>query len=292
MAVSPRKSAGSKKAAKEESPSVGEDDGSKHEEEQDEDEEGEGEGEYEIEKIIDARKGHFDPGQWAFQVSWKGYDSSEDSWVKEDDFFAKDMIAKFWEDHPEKKEGGKKPRGSVGRPRKSEASSKPTKTSTRSSTGGRDRKAASAETSEGEEKPASKKTNKRKSAKEESDVEMEDPEPAPKKSKTTSSKKKMELSPSPKNGFFDAESGSEALPEHDEDAMQPHMHKKNWDSIIARIDTVERQGTHDLAVYFTCHDGIKSIAPSSTMNKKAPQTMLDFYEGHLRWRMAGEDPVM
>jgi Chromo (CHRromatin Organisation MOdifier) domain len=58
-----------------------------------------GEPEWEVEKII---KSHFH-GQrhnLQFLVRWKGFPPSEDSWVLESEMSAPDLIADFYESHP------------------------------------------------------------------------------------------------------------------------------------------------------------------------------------------------
>ncbi|EEB88573.1 hypothetical protein MPER_13527, partial [Moniliophthora perniciosa FA553] len=45
------------------------------------DDDDDNEEEYEIESILNAKKGRFEPNEWAFFVKWKGYDDPKDnSW--------------------------------------------------------------------------------------------------------------------------------------------------------------------------------------------------------------------
>ena len=57
---------------------------------------------YEVEKVLDARKV---ANQYEYLVKWKGYDESDNSWVKANDFDDIKIIHKFWKER-EKKGGG------------------------------------------------------------------------------------------------------------------------------------------------------------------------------------------
>ncbi|CAG8433691.1 11267_t:CDS:2 [Ambispora gerdemannii] len=81
------------------------------------------EDEYVVEKIVDHKllKG----GKLQYFLKWKGYPDSENTWEKEEDVYAKDLIEEYW-----KKNGGKK--SSTERKKSSVASS--SKTTTKSTT--------------------------------------------------------------------------------------------------------------------------------------------------------------
>ena len=49
---------------------------------------------YEIERIIDHKKHGKD--KYSYLVRWKGYDSSNDSWVKQEDFNSTKIIKEYW----------------------------------------------------------------------------------------------------------------------------------------------------------------------------------------------------
>ena len=49
---------------------------------------------YEIERIIDHKKDGKD--KYSYLVRWKGYDSSNDSWVKQEDFNSTKIIKDYW----------------------------------------------------------------------------------------------------------------------------------------------------------------------------------------------------
>ncbi|KAG9045767.1 hypothetical protein FS837_005688 [Tulasnella sp. UAMH 9824] len=243
----------------------------------DEEEGGDDEEEYEIEAILDCKKGMFAPNRWAFFVSWKGYGSDDNSWVDEPDFFAKDMIEKWWLAHPNIKGNplaGKKAKG-----RKSETTSSSSKV--------KPRKASTEE----EEDPKSSTKRKsgtdstsKKRASEEVDVTPEVPSEEDERPKKKSRTKKKEESPPPQNGFFDDAAENSDLGEHVMDAMAEHMGKKSWEKLIKSIETVEKQEDGILLVYYSSTDGIRAISNSKILAEKAPQKLIAFYENHLRWR--------
>lgn len=56
----------------------------------------------------------------------------------------------------------------------------------------------------------------------------------------------------------------------------------HWDSEIDAIETVERaQTSNDLYILLKFKNGKKSRVKNGVMRKKAPQSLLDFYEAHL-----------
>jgi Chromo (CHRromatin Organisation MOdifier) domain len=59
----------------------------------------EGEPEWEVEKIINSRL-HGRGKKLQFLVRWKGFPSSEDSWVPESDLSAPDLLENFYTTHP------------------------------------------------------------------------------------------------------------------------------------------------------------------------------------------------
>ncbi|KAG9037486.1 hypothetical protein FRB95_005425 [Tulasnella sp. JGI-2019a] len=272
---------------------------SKQGDEEDDDDERE-EDEFDIEYILEAKKGKVTPGNWGFFVKWKGYGESENSWVDEPDFFAKDMIDQYWDDHPDIKGNPKSRRvSSAAKPRKSESGSRSQlakSTSSRSAAKSSVRKSPVV-TSEDDEPATKKKSSKRKTApKEESDDDgdaaMEDVEPAPKKSRKSTSTKKKTISPSPagdENGLVSRDDSEDEQVGHNEDVAEKYKNRRSWEDLVAAVDTVELGADNVLVVYFTTTKDEKGMVASTIFNAKAPQKMIEFYESHLRWRKTQEE---
>ncbi|KZS94615.1 hypothetical protein SISNIDRAFT_453567 [Sistotremastrum niveocremeum HHB9708] len=213
--------------------------------------------EFEIEEILKHSKGYYEEGIFAYFVKWKGYAEDENTWVNEPDAIgAQDLITEYWE-----KKGGRpsptKGRGKATKGRKSGASN-----------------ASAASVEPSEKASASKRSNQRKRKLSE---ETEDEAPSASKRKAREST---------------ADSVPQAITVDDDDEignMQQWMSKKNWESIVKEINTVERDANGELLIYFTLHNGSKVMEPAKLCRTRFPQKMVSFYESHLRWRE--QDPA-
>jgi len=214
--------------------------------------------EYEIESIVAAkRNGEF----WTYLVSWKGYTADHNSWVDENDAGnATDLIAEYWAHNIKDKKGKK----SLDKPK------------TASKVG---RKSAAHDTSaEAPSASASKKRGRPKSKKDDSDDEDSDKErPVTAKKARKSAGTKVSASP--------------AVMDVDDDVgdMDKYMHHESWEKLIKTVDTVEKGPDDKLYVFFTLKaDNERHRQASEVCKKRFPQHLLDFYEGHLRWKMIDE----
>ncbi|KZT21196.1 hypothetical protein NEOLEDRAFT_795321 [Neolentinus lepideus HHB14362 ss-1] len=210
-----------------------------------------------------------------YLVKWKGYDERENSWVTEQDAQnAREVIDAYWDKIKKNKKGG----------RKSDVKAKPASVSV---------KISRAETPDEESSTAAKK--RRRSRKVDSDDEMDVEEVAPKKSTRTSrastvvkpatpAKQTQTRKKVPVSG-----SGDEEDEDMDEDAgignMSQYYNKKNWESLIAKVDTVEQMPNGKLIVYFTTTDGKRVKEDSRICKEKFPQSLINFYESNLRWKV-------
>ncbi|KDQ50710.1 hypothetical protein JAAARDRAFT_63000 [Jaapia argillacea MUCL 33604] len=230
----------------------------------DEDAEGsEEESEYEIEAVLDSKHGAFPGGKIGYLVKWKGYSDAENSWVSEDDAGnAKVLIDAYWETvRKNKKDGGK-----AGR---------------RQSTA----KARKSTVPEESSEPEAPKKRGRKSKEPEED-EMDVDEPPPKKKAASSSKRKSNAAAEKPATPPQAE--SEAEDEIEYGTMKKYASRQDWAALVRKIDTIERTEDGKLTVYFTLKNGQHMREDSDICKSKMPFVLLDFYEGNLRWRTAGD----
>jgi len=223
------------------------------EDQPDGDEGDEDEEEYEIEKILDSKEGIF-KDEIGYFVKWKGYPSSENSWVKESDAMgAADLISKFLDEKTARERAAKK------------ASSK-------------SRKATETH------KPEPKKRG-RVSVRSKADSDDEIPERSPvqpiakkqKKEKTTASARK-EVEPTSEDDL-----NLEAFA-----PMDKYMHLDSWDDLVDKIDTIERDEGGGLFIYGMLTTKENFRLSSSVANAKFPQKIIKFYEENLRWKVGDE----
>jgi len=61
--------------------------------------------------------------------------------------------------------------------------------------------------------------------------------------------------------------------------------EKSWEDVVKNISTVERVGDN-LVVYFELESGELIRESSKLCAQRFPMKLIEFYESHLRWRMA------
>jgi len=221
--------------------------------------------EYEIEKILDAKHGMFPSGRLGFLVKWKGYGEEHNSWVDERDAGnATDLINAYWETQKKLKKSKPKQSKSAGRPRKSE-------------TKGKEDSPVAEDTASGTNK-RKKSVSGRKSKSSQPDGEPmvedeEDERPAAKRPKQA---------PRAKAKGEDMDVDEEAE-EQEYLPMKKYRDRKSWESLVQRVDTIERFEGH-LNVFFTLTNGDKVVETSQECAKHFPQKLIQFYESNLRWR--------
>ncbi|EJT96570.1 hypothetical protein DACRYDRAFT_120002 [Dacryopinax primogenitus] len=248
--------------------------------------------EYEIEAILDAEMGMFNPTEWAYFVHWKGYPDSENSWVSQNDAGnAMQLIQEFWKARPKKSQGAKSP--SSGKKRtsitKRESSVK------KETSGSRARKSSNRYPSEDsdiqiiEKAPPKLSSTKRRFAVDSSRADSDDDDSRPlKKSKTNGKHHASGRVPKVEKdeGESDAYGGTAA---EDDEAivlpnMEAYMHESNWEQLVEQVDTVEQEGDGTLRVYLTLDDGKRASHDSAVVRQRCPQKLITFYESHLRWK--------
>jgi len=211
--------------------------------------------EYEIESIISAKR--VGAQGFTYLVSWKGYTAEHNSWVDEADAGnATDLISEYWEKNKKEKKA-----------RKSVDKSKATSKAGRKSDAG-DTEAASV---------SAAKKRARSKAKKDSDVEEDSDSERP---RTAKKPRKSTKKPSPASMDIDDDVGD----------MGKYMHQESWEKLIKKVDTVEMGDDNKLYVFFTLKaDNERHRQTSEICKKRFPLHMLDFYEGHLRWKQVDDE---
>ncbi|KAK0533763.1 hypothetical protein OC834_001387 [Tilletia horrida] len=210
--------------------------------------------EYEIEQVLDCDYERFEQGRWAYLVSWKGYGPEDNSWVREEDAEnAAEMLEEFWAHNKSKREAVEA--AIAAKKSKSAASKK----RARASGGGR----ASAE-------------------------------------RDTGSKRARQGSSSRDAGAgAGSRSGAIAISDNEEEEEEDPLSRKrkkeelakrrlasvgDWDPLVERVETVERNESGELVVFLTFNTGEQLAYQSEVCRTRCPQALIRFYEKHLRFR--------
>jgi len=222
--------------------------------------------EYEIEAILDAKKGKFPKNTLGYFVKWKGYDSEQNSWVREEDAGnATELIEAFWKE----------------RDRKKAAKKTVTAETKRTASARKSTVEADDDSDVGESASAPPKKRVRKAVSDAADKEKDT-------AKVSSGRPAKKPRLSKKRA---ASQDEEALPSEEElGTMADHMHVATWDHLVKHLDTVERVDDGTLYVYFTLNTGERIRERAALCAVKIPQMLIHFYESNLRWKEADRDP--
>jgi len=212
--------------------------------------------EYEIESVISAKRTNTG---FTYLVSWKGYSADHNSWVEDRDAGnATDLIAEYWA-HTSKE---KKSRKSLEKPKTVKGGHK-----------------SSGDASALPSAATSKKRNRTKVKKDDSDDESDGDQERPKTAKKPRKSTGVKRSFSPAAMDVDNSIGD----------MEKYMHHESWEKLVKSVDTVEQGEDGKLYVFFTLKaDNERHKQPSMVCKKRFPEHMIDFYEGHLRWKVVDE----
>ncbi|KAG8958196.1 hypothetical protein FRC03_009360 [Tulasnella sp. 419] len=251
--------------------------------------------EYEIEAVLRAKKGRIFPGEMAYFVKWKGYDSDENSWVAERDFNAHDLLDEFWKRNEIKQ---RKERQSANGRKSSIATKKSSRAETVSDREmeevpkkrGRASKASTRKTPDSDEE----NDKKSKGAFDDMDQDEDENKPPKKKAKTGGAKSSKSRAKVEEDDVEDEKTPSEGEGHAAISEFPEWRNKASWEDYIKIIETVEKTsdpatGEPKLLIYFRTHDDRRGVQDSKILRAKAPQTIIDFYEDHLRWQAAQEE---
>ncbi|THH10348.1 hypothetical protein EW145_g1389 [Phellinidium pouzarii] len=242
----------------------------------DEDEE-----EYEIEAIIDARRGKFRSGEYGYLVKWKGYGPEHNSWVSEADAGnAKELIDEFFRKKTIFSSRPVKSRGKISKTPKEKGKTSSPAANASASVAKRARGKSQGKTSVSD------------------DDTSEDDLPKTKKARVgtsaNGSTKRGSLAALDKTDDEDISMGTNGV-EGSGDARPYTTMKelrlssiKNWEDYVKHVKTVERL-EEGLMIYFETVDDKYVREPSTVCAKRFPQKLIEFYESHLRWKLADDD---
>ncbi|KAF8629087.1 hypothetical protein AX15_003579 [Amanita polypyramis BW_CC] len=209
--------------------------------------------EYEIEGILDAKRGMFPHGRIGYFVRWKGYGEEENSWVDEADAGnADELIKEFWNKKKSRKTEGKGKRG-------------------RKSTGPVDEESGTDSMS-----VSTRKRGRKSQAVVGSEELDEEGVRMQKKARTGTP-----LSVAENNVTTQDEGGDIIIGD-----MSKYDSWPSWEDLVAEIDTVEKDVSGNVMVYFTLKSGERIRESTDVVKARCPQKLLTFYEMHLRWREA------
>ncbi|PVG00736.1 hypothetical protein CPB86DRAFT_782283 [Serendipita vermifera] len=220
-------------------------DAQKEEDDNEQDEE-----EYEIERIIHHNSTYFG-SKLGYYVKWKGYPSTDNSWVREEDCNAPDLIAKYWEGKNRKGKQNK------GRPVK------------------RDREEEDVDMKDDFAEEPPKKKNKKESLKAKSTSSASDVANGRTKFRSVDQN-------------ADDEYKIEEMEDHQEkysSMEQAYPHDDDWTPFIERILTVDLSSDDpSVVIYFLrLKDASFKAATTQSMAKKAPGLVIKFFEQNLKF---------
>eukprot|EP00088_Acartia_fossae_P060002 TRINITY_DN71778_c0_g1_i1.p1 TRINITY_DN71778_c0_g1~~TRINITY_DN71778_c0_g1_i1.p1 ORF type:complete len:248 (+),score=30.13 TRINITY_DN71778_c0_g1_i1:14-757(+) len=228
---------------------------------------------YEVERVVNHYVDHRKRVQ--YELKWKNYASSENTWEKEKDIFAKELIEEYWKrrdpDGSFRQRHGIKMNHATPPPEASHSSSRLPKLE------------ISDDENDEEPEPASR---------------SKVPTPQSKVKATPSKTRPVASSslgrqtprtptnvPNPKPISVDDSSTSEDEGEWMTDSeVRAKLASKSWEQDAKCIDTVERGDDGTLYGVVLWKNGKLSKHLTSTINEKCPHKMLAFYEAHVRFK--------
>ncbi|KAK0543690.1 hypothetical protein OC846_006102 [Tilletia horrida] len=213
--------------------------------------------EYEIEQVLDCDYERFEQGKWAYLVSWKGYGPDDNSWVREEDAEnAQEMLDEFWEHNSSKREAVE--RAIAAKKAKAAASKKRSRAS--GSRGSMERDVSSSQ----------KRARQGSSSRDQRAIEVDDFDDEEDEAAATAAAQREDPIARKKKKDMEAKRRLAAV--------------GDWDPLVERVETVERNESGELVVFLTFNTGEQLAYQSDVCRTRCPQALIKFYEQHLRFR--------
>ncbi|KAF9166998.1 hypothetical protein BGX21_010607 [Mortierella sp. AD011] len=274
--------------------------------------------EYEVEKVVGHKR---ERGVLSFLLKWQGYDDADNTWETSDNLSCEELINEYWERY--EKAGGKKSdlKGSDSKPqipKRGSSSTKSTASPSKQSTSAKQSSPAKQSTTTKQSTPVKQPTTaKQQTATKQqtsSKAVVQKQETPTKSSASATSKKNVRDdsssmgSPAKKqkvntsthgtayptseaeDDFVSAqdETGSGDDDEGWESANGGWMPPKSWtswDEHLDHVQTVERT-KRSMIIHLKWKNGKDTEHPIEEAHVKCPQTLIRFYESHLKFTQA------
>lgn len=179
-----------------------------------------------------------------YLIKWEGYSAAESTWEDEDNILDKAILKKYWDEQSTKEDALRHAKDNALKKKT------PRKTPAKSKA----------------KTPASKTTTPRHNTRTSGTVASSNG--------NNKRRRTLDAEEEPKNNdpMMGVPFGSDG----------PEV--PNWEPLVNAIETIDRKDDGTLMVYIEWKNGIRGEYPSDLVYKHCPQTMLQFYEGRLRFR--------
>ncbi|KAF8982994.1 hypothetical protein BGZ46_000215 [Entomortierella lignicola] len=261
----------------------------------DDEEEGD---EYEVERVVGHKR---ERGVLSFLLKWKGYEDADNTWETNDNLSCEELINEYWEKY--EKAGGKKSdtKGSESKPQiakratsiapaSNTQSQSPVKQSAQRKSDGQKQETSTKAltkiptklaTASPAKSPAKSTTQVTKKKTRDDDSAM----------RSTTKKQKVEtpveeiVQPSTEVEDNEASEQDENGNKEGDSEWVPPKSWTSWDEHLDSVQTVERT-KRSMTIHLAWKNGKYTEHPIEEAHEKCPQTLIRFYESHLKFTQA------
>ncbi|KAF9433646.1 hypothetical protein BGZ76_009178 [Entomortierella beljakovae] len=231
--------------------------------------------EYEVEKVVGHKR---ERGVLSFLLKWQGYGDADNTWETSDNLSCSELINEYWVRY--EKAGGKKSdlKGSEKAQAAKRGASSSKSTSRKSTT-------PTASTTS----PVSKKKSREDDDSSKASTTKKQKVDTTAKSTTSSSdsgtKSKSSAGSQERKGEGNESDYASEDAEEAVDDWVPPKSWTSWDEHLNRVQTIERS-KKSMIVHLSWKNGKDTEHPIEVAHVKCPQTLIRFYESHLKFTQA------